>query len=262
MRKRFTIHLVILILCLVLSTLATIRSAAANSNYFSVRIPSSSEEARHVWTLLNKIAFYNNNNYRISLPQSNVIHDLLDKANRKQLTRSDLRVLSRDFDEKIYHRSDYLNSYEIIQKSLPSANDKIKVFQTYRDKWNFYIPDQYKILLTLYGTGGSYNHLNGTITILIKKEGRFKRGPNPLATILHEAVHIGIEKPIVEKYRLSHWTKERIVDQFMAHHFRDVCPDYKMQPNAETEIDVIFKNEDVWDNLPKKIEEFLSQKNK
>jgi len=77
--------------------------------------------------------------------------------------------------------------------------------------------------------------------------------------MLHEAVHIGIENTIVSKYGLSHWTKERIVDQFMIRHFMDVCPDYRMQSNAETDIDIIFWEADTWDNLPERVRRYASR---
>jgi hypothetical protein len=95
--------------------------------------------------------------------------------------------------------------------------------------------------------------------MMTTKEGLFKRGKNPLETILHEAVHIGIESTIVSKYGLSHWTKERIVDQFMVRHFKDVCPDYRIQSNAETDIDTIFEEEDAWDNLPERVRRHISR---
>lgn len=128
----------------------------------------------------------------------------------------------------------------------------------YHEKWGFYLPPRYNIRLTLYGPGGSYDPRAGTIVIMTTKEGVFKRGKNPLDTILHEAVHIGIQSTIVSKYGLSQWTKERIVDQFMLRHFKDVCPEYRMQPNAETGIDSIFAEEDVWDHLPERVRQYVS----
>jgi hypothetical protein len=60
----------------------------------------------------------------------------------------------------------------------------------------------------LYGLGGRYNLSTATVTLLTTE---FLKKPAS-ETILHEIVHIGIEETIVNKYRLSHWEKERLVD--------------------------------------------------
>ena len=46
------------------------------------------------------------------------------------------------------------------------------------------------INLTLYGPGGSYNPQEGSIILMITKEGTFKQSLDPAETIVHEIVHI------------------------------------------------------------------------
>jgi hypothetical protein len=244
---------------MLLAACGSIPQGDKHMSSFSVSILSADEEAIFVWSLLRNITFYDSNNYRLSMPDSAVVAAMIEKANNNELESTDISLLRADFSKTVYQRMDYLKGYEIIINTLAIANSKVHTFVDYHNKWNFYIPQQYEIKLTLYGPGGSYDPKTGTIIMLITKDGIFKRGKNPLDTVLHEAVHIGIEAPIVSKYRLSHWTKERIVDQFMVHHFMNVCPDYIMQPNAETGIDSIFNQADVWDNLPERVERFVSE---
>lgn len=258
--RRLSIRVKILMLCLALSLWAGIRITEADTARFIARIPTADEEARYVWGLLQRISFYNNNRYTISLPESPVFRELLERANRNGLKGHDQMLLRTDFNERVYKRSDYLKSFQLVEKALPTANEKINVFRNYRKKWNFYIPDRNDIVLTLYGPGGSYNARNGTIVLRAAKGGAFKRDGSPLGTILHEAVHIGIEEAIVSRYKLSHWEKERIVDQFVMHHFKDVCPNYRMQPISDTGIDEIFRNDDAWDNLPERVGQYISRK--
>ncbi|MEW6262821.1 MAG: hypothetical protein AB1641_07065 [Thermodesulfobacteriota bacterium] len=245
---------------IILAASGHIAHSDVNTLRFSVSIPSADEEARLIWNLLKNIKFYNSNNYKLSLPDSLVVAALIEKANRNELETKDWDLLLADFEKTIYKRADYLKGYEIIANSLTIANDQVRTFIAYNKKWGFHLPRQYSIRLTLYGPGGSYDSKTGNIIILTTKEGMFKRGKNPLETILHEAVHIGIEDPIVKKYGLSHWTKERIVDQFMVHHFMDVCPEYRMQGKAEKDIDAIFNKTDVWDHLPERVAQFVSER--
>jgi hypothetical protein len=232
---------------------------AENPPQFRVSIPSAEQEAAFVCSLMRNIASFDSNRYVLSMPRSDIVSVLLEKARRKELVGKDWNLLQKDIQTTVYDRTDYQNGYQAVADVLAIADTKGAVFQNYHEKWGFYLPPQYDIRLTLYGPGGSYDARTGTIVMLTTKEGGFKRGRNPLETILHEAVHIGIENTIVSKYGLSHWTKERIVDQFMMHHFKDVCPDYRMQPNAETGIDRIFTGEDVWDHLPERVHEYVSR---
>ncbi len=226
---------------------------------FSVSIPSIEIEARFVWDLLGDIGFYRSNNYQLSLPNTPTVAALIEKAAAVALDEGDWNRLRKDF-EGVYDRSHYERAYEITKEALPRADGKIPVLAEYRKKWGFQLPKKYNIRLTLYGPGGSYDPETGTIVLLTSRQATFKTGPNPLETILHEAVHIGIEASIVARYRLTHWTKERIVDQFMASHFIDICPGYRMQPNPETRIDTIFGDPSVWDDLPARIARFLSDR--
>ncbi|MEI6267114.1 MAG: hypothetical protein WCP14_04480 [bacterium] len=69
-------------------------------------------------------------------------------------------------------------------------------------------PKKLNIVLTHYGMGGSYN-LPGTIVLNL-------RNYNDLTqVVVHELVHIVIEQPVVEKYKLSQWEKESLVDYLL-----------------------------------------------
>ena len=103
--------------------------------------------------------------------------------------------------------------------------------------WEFNTFDRYKIIFTLYGTGGSYDPDQGTITLLTTKDGRFMNYENPANTIIHEIVHMGMEYSIVQKYKLSHGNKERIVDTFVYLMFKDQLSDYSIQNMGDPKID-------------------------
>ena len=243
---------------LILGTHVAVSHSDDNLPHFRASIPSCVQEATLVWNLLQNISFHDSNRYVLSMPQSEVTAVLLQKARENRLESNDRLLLKNHFDATIYNEADYRKGYQAITDVLAIANAKVTVFKKYHDQWGFFLPSQYDIRLTLYGPGGSYDPKTGTIIMMTTKEGSFKRGNNPLETLLHEAVHIGIENRIVKEHKLSHWTKERIVDQFMIRHFRDVCPGYRMQPNTDTGIDTIFEEEDAWDSLPDRVRRYAS----
>lgn len=75
---------------------------------------------------------------------------------------------------------------------------------------------EYELMLTSYGVGGSY-HTPNKIIVNIKASFQF----GLLRTVLHEIIHLNIEKYIKE-FEVSHWTKERIVDLLMNEFFPEV----------------------------------------
>lgn len=105
---------------------------------------------------------------------------------------------------------------------------------------NLKFPSELEIQLTCYGIGGSY-WLPKKIILMATKF-------YPLATIVHELIHLAIEDWI-KKYQVGQTQKERIVDLFMSKYFSDLFPD-RLIPNwsqqvyqkiAYQEIDEIFE---------------------
>jgi hypothetical protein len=247
-----------LLFSMLLVSCATVAPLHGDRPAFAVSIASAEWEAKYVWGLLEEIEYYERNNYVLSLPES-ISPVLLAKAREKGLSGSDWSRFQKDFTARVYNKPDYQKGYEAVARFLSVADSRVAVFRRYHERWGFSLPLRYDVKLTLYGPGGAYDRNTGTIILLTSREGRFKRGTNPLETMLHEAVHIGIEGPIVSRFHLSHWTTERVVDKFMVAHFSDICPEYRIQPNSETGIDIILGDKDVWDNLPERIGQYLSR---
>lgn len=217
---------------------------------------TAEEEARYVWFLINQIEFFNQNGYRISLPTNSLIDDLKTKALQNQLQQDDYHKLKEAFEKEIYNPDKY--KLGLIQ--LEETKDKVvkcfPIFLDYQDKWVFKIFPQYKVKLTLYGPGGSYNFSSGEIIMLTRENGGFIRG-EPSETIAHEMIHIGIEEIIIKKYNLPHWVKERIVDKFVDYHFRSLFPSYRMQYKGDIIIDPFLNHQDSWERLPYYINEYV-----
>ena len=66
------------------------------------------------------------------------------------------------------------------------------------------LPKEFQVILTKYGTEGSYNPPNRIFLNISNKS------PQTLV-LLHEITHLIIHK-YIKKYQIQHWEKERIVD--------------------------------------------------
>lgn len=120
--------------------------------------------------------------------------------------------------------------------------------------WDFKIFPKYEVVLTKYGPGGRYNPNTGTVELLIFKGGKF--GREPTHTIIHEIVHIGIEDSIVEKFKLNHSEKERLVDLLVRIIFKEEFPDYLIQKIGDVRLDK-YVTEETINSLPDAISRYI-----
>jgi hypothetical protein len=108
--------------------------------------------------------------------------------------------------------------------------------------------EEYKIYLTKYGTGGSYNLPN---TVIINVTFSFKI--KIIQLIIHEMIHLAIEEDIL-KYEIGQAQKERIVDLFFIKNFPRRVFTQNVYMSMDTEnIDQTF--DDKYPNINEVIEE-------
>jgi hypothetical protein len=245
---------------LVLTTCSTLSSStdeADEGRYYFVSIPSADEEAQQLVNIINMYKWFTDNKYFITLPNYPLINSLKNKVLAGgSLSSSEVKQVKNFYKNEIYKQDDYQRFFTIVNNVLKTADEQIPGLIRYKTTWGFFIPKKYNIRLTLYSPGGLYNSDKGIIIILVQD----KNVERVLQTILHETVHIGIEKNIIQKYNIQHWTKERIVDQFLKLQFIDILPNYGMQSGTDTSIDIIFQEPDVLDKLPQKIQEYFKNK--
>ena len=228
--------------------------------YYSVSIPTAEEEAENFLDTLQQYKWFQNMGYtHVTLPSHPVIDPLKTKIlnnDNYYLTTQEQTQVKNAFIKDLFNASDYQLSFPAVRSAVVIADKQIDSLKRYQTAWGFFIPARYTVQLTLYGPGGSYDPSTGRIIYLVYKDGRL--ASPPLGTILHESVHIGIEEKIVQKYNLSQFEKERIVDQFVKKQFISVVPDFQMQPFNIPAIDKMFENSDVLDKLPQRVEEMLA----
>ncbi len=70
-------------------------------------------------------------------------------------------------------------------------------------------------------------------------------------------VHLGIERPIIARYGLTHEEKERLVDRVCVVAFTDLLPEYAIQPMGPKELDG-FVDAAALGDLPRAVERYTA----
>jgi DNA polymerase III alpha subunit len=134
----------------------------------------------------------------VILPEGLDIKQKLNLQDAERLTRQE------------YDPTFYLAGIERVQASIPTIQEAIETLRQFRQAWGFELEDSYRIVLTRYGTGGSYDIKTREVIMRTTQHGKFERS-NPAATPIHEITHLCVEH-LVEKYRLSFAEKEKLVE--------------------------------------------------
>ena len=213
-----------------------------------IRFNTAEEEFGYLKYVLENLEFYKKNNYSPVLPN---IAELKKKINSEDESSMFEIFKEKEYDSRFFQQGlTYLNTKrELLEKCL------IRL-QTFEQLWNFKTFETYTVCLTKYGPGGSYNYKKGKITMLVDKDGTFKRS-HPEHTVIHEFVHMGIQESIVDFYKLTHWEKEGLVDLFVKILFEDYFPKYKLQAIQDNRTDKYVIDTDSIERLPDTISKFV-----
>lgn len=164
--------------------------------------------------------------------------------NLKQLLVEDIkRIIAEEYDEDWYKNLETLVR-KGMQENIPILKRALAVAALPTQK-------EYTVKLTQYGTGGSYT-LPNLIILNISKELNI----NPIKTTLHEMIHLSIE-PLIEKYEIEHWKKERLVDRML----HEIFPGFtKRMQKINT--DIINRVDEVFDAYYPDIERICKELSK
>ena len=219
----------------------------------AISIPTIHQEATSIWKTIYDIQFFERYGYSINLPKGKLIDSLLVKSKKGTFGNQDFSAIYEFLESDIYTTNDYLAAYNKVLEQELSLNKIIQDLDSLRKLWNwdFKMFEEYKVVITLYGSCGSYDQETGIITLFATKEGDFKLYSNPANTIIHEIFHIGIEESIVKKYHLNHTLKEWVVDKLVYLLFKEELPEYRIQKNGVSQIDQYLREKKDIENLNK-----------
>ncbi|MFA5942100.1 MAG: hypothetical protein WC798_00290 [Candidatus Paceibacterota bacterium] len=110
-----------------------------------------------------------------------------------------------------YVETDYAECAAALQREWQAIPDG---FEKMRNEPSFHLGNEYSVVLTKYGSGGSYNaNINEVIVrITIKLQGGIT------GTVVHEIVHMTIQY-LIDQYQVRHWRKERLVGLLLERYF-------------------------------------------
>jgi hypothetical protein len=199
-------------------------------------------DIKRVINVIKKIDWFVENKYEYKdffLPK------ILDVEKLKNYSDKEIEdAVIAEYDEEIYKKNEtfLINNWGEISQEIKSSFSKSSLFTQ----------DEYIIYFTKYGTCGSYNLPN---TIIINLNRRWQVGM--LRTIIHEIIHLAIEKDILE-YKIGQAQKERIVDLFFVKNFPRRAYMQNNYNSINTEkIDQAF--DDNFPNMKKVIEKSLEE---
>lgn len=223
--------------------------------------PTIEQEATSIWRTINDITFFENQGYNINLPKDSLIDSLITKSKNGTFGNEDFPKIYALLETKFFEQQSYEPAKQKVENQINLMNDLVSKLDSEKSHWDwkFKIFDKYKVIFTLYGTGGSYDPDEGTITLLTNKEGGFMIYKNPAYTIIHEITHMGMEYSIVRKYNLSHGLKERIVDTFVYLMFQEELIEYKIQNMGDKNIDRYLNKKKDIASLNKIVSAFMNK---
>ena len=223
--------------------------------------PTMEHEAASIWRTIDAFTFLEEKAYKIHLPSHPLIDSLIMKSKKGTFGNKDFSSIRTLLETEVFDQGNYQKALHTVERHIASINNLVQAIASKKSQWDwdFKIFDTYRIVLTLYGTGGSYDPDEGIITLMTDKAGGFKKYTNPVNTIIHEIVHIGMELSIVQKYSLSHEFKEKLVDTFVHIFFNEKLPDYKIQNMGGIDIDTYINNKEHIGSLNAILSEFVKR---
>jgi hypothetical protein len=138
-------------------------------------------------------------------------------------------AISNEYDPKLF--TDTENSILNIWATVSNNFDELRKLSDIK------LSNTYNVILTKYGSGGSYDTATGTIIINI---GSAKRRERIHSVIVHEIVHMTIQH-LIDKYSVSHWRKERLVDLLLEKYFSTSQISQKIAENVSAVDDAFTK---------------------
>lgn len=250
------------LLLLLIMTLGQSCTPPTTNHYLSIELPTIEQEATSIWRIINDIVFLEGQGYRIHLPQNDSIQALIAKSKNGTFGNEDFPTIYNLLESGLYQSSHYEAALEKVKDQEALINDMLHQLQFAKKSWDweFQTFEQYPIVFTLYGTGGSYDPDLGSVTLFTTLDGDFMNYDKPANTIIHEIVHMGIEKSIVQAYNLPHGLKERLVDTVVYLLFGGVLPEYKIQNMGDPKIDALVRSKEDLKTLRATVEKFMAER--
>ncbi|MDP3244460.1 MAG: hypothetical protein Q8M83_02235 [bacterium] len=170
----------------------------------SFRMASVEEETGRVLGVIQKLEVYSKNNYKPRLPPLSAVS--LKKLKRDPNDKGLMNQLRLTIKEERKKASGlYQCHIDKIKKDWHKA--EAKFFKRAKRIVKINPQKKYFTRCTFYGVGGNYKPPTAIILNIVSLFVSYR-------TVAHEILHLLIE-PFIEKYKIPHWYKERLVDLYL-----------------------------------------------
>ena len=223
---------------------------------FSVRPMTFDEELSGIYEYIRDAKFFQLHKYNILLPTEDP--SFLEYYQRGESLRPEEELKLKAAFQNIYPNNSHdVTKYsqaieEVFEKE--EMKESVNILKQLNEKWDFKLLDEYPILLTRYGSMGTLKN-----NLIIYNDDQHNSEEGFVRVILHEAMHIGIEKNIVQRFGLIYPEKERVVDLMCKNIYAKILLNHHMWPGAEIKLDEYIKNIDDIINLPEIIGQYVSK---
>lgn len=159
-------------------------------------------EISRVFNCLKTLEFYDRNNYPINLPkiEKYIIQGLLKNKIDKDIEAKFEKIIKDNYDKDKFDKQ-----IQEIEKKW--RENELEFFIKSEKLLQIEPLKKYYCNFTQYGVCGSYNPPDLIIINIVTCK-------NITKTIAHEIIHLMIHD-LIEKYKISHWEKERLVDLYI-----------------------------------------------
>lgn len=167
----------------------------------------------------------------------------------KKLDEIDINTSTDDLFDKLkeeYNSGDYEKMQNNLSEQWSAFASKL---EKYFKETSLKHEDAYIVQLTKYGVGGSYNLPN---TVILNFQNRTETAL--FRTVVHETIHLSIQS-FVDKYKVDHWVKERIVDLI----FQKLDPELNMMQKLSIDTQLIDQSfEKYYPNIEEIMKKYIN----
>jgi hypothetical protein len=221
-----------------------------------IRPQTVDEEWCYLISVIDELKFFKEHGYTVSLPNHPSFGPLLSGSiDTSLIDTNELKII---FKKEIYDPDSFKPGLLALESVRSDIEKSFLILTDFNTAWDFELFPRYTIKLTRYGPGGSFDSDTGIILILTNSDGFFKTTGNLALHIIHEIIHIGIQKSIVLKYRLTHLEKERLVDLILLYKFSESSMNSDYLKTVDRRLDSFITLESL-NNLPQAIENYIRE---
>lgn len=220
-----------------------------------IRAPTAGEAANSFMLFLGLIGELAGRDYSFRLPDHPAFQAL--RQRKEPLTEEEREKLKDLFAKEIYDKNAYAPAIEALEERRAYIEEALANLMVLHKNWGFAVFPTCEVIFNRYPGLGAGHPLSGKVNMCVDERGAFRCAfgdvPSPEVVVVHEIVHTGIGVPLVERFQLSWFEEERLVDLIC----RDYLGRYSKQGHEDHRLDEFVDRNAIINDLPGAIEKYV-----